>query len=160
MRLGGFGGVIMKGNLCIAVLVAAGVGACGSITRGTSENLTFVSEPAGAVVTTTKRYACAATPCTLDVDRSDEFDATFTLPGYRPETIPVRTRVATRGAVGMAGNVLAGGLIGVGVDAYTGAAYDHEPNPVIARLTPLRAPPMMPPMTPRRRRPGPAEPGM
>ncbi|WP_423794476.1 translation initiation factor 2 [Methylobacterium durans] len=147
----------MKGGLCAAALVAAGVGACGSITRGTSEPVTFISEPSGASVTTPRKYACPSTPCTLDVDRSDEFDATFTLPGYRPETIPVRTKVATRGAVGMAGNVLAGGLIGVGVDAYTGAALDHEPNPVVARLTPLSPARVAAPT--RRRGPGPDGPG-
>ncbi|MEA1831844.1 translation initiation factor 2 [Methylobacterium durans] len=119
--------------------------------------MTFISEPSGASVTTPRKYACPSTPCTLDVDRSDEFDATFTLPGYRPETIPVRTKVATRGAVGMAGNVLAGGLIGVGVDAYTGAALDHEPNPVVARLTPLSPARVAAPT--RRRGPGPDGPG-
>jgi hypothetical protein len=36
-----------------------------------------------------------------------------------------------------AGNVLAGGLIGMGVDAATGAAQDHKPNPVIVTLQPI-----------------------
>jgi hypothetical protein len=40
------------------------------------------------------------------------------------------------GAAGFAGNILAGGLIGMGVDAATGAAQDHKPNPVIVTLRP------------------------
>jgi hypothetical protein len=42
-------------------------------------------------------------------------------------------------AAGFAGNVLAGGLIGMGVDAATGAATDHKPNPVIVTLQPKSA---------------------
>ncbi len=85
---------------------------------------------------TTKAYACPATPCSLEVERSDEFDVTFTKAGYRPEVIPVRTKVVGAGAAGMAGNVLLGGVIGIGVDAYTGAAFDHTPNPVNVTLVP------------------------
>ena len=45
------------------------------------------------------------------------------------------------GAAGFAGNVLLGGLVGMGVDAATGAAMDHKPNPVIVTLKPsLRTP--------------------
>ncbi len=114
----------------------AGLGACGSITRGTSEKMAFQTEPPGAMMTSTKGYACPATPCSLDVDRSDEFDVTFAKPGFRPETIPVRTQVVGTGAAGMAGNVIAGGIIGIGVDAATGAAFDHFPSPVVATLVP------------------------
>lgn len=116
--------------------LAAGLGACGSITRGTTEKMAFLSEPPGAAMTTTKGYACPATPCSLEVDRSDEFDVTFVKPGYRPEIVPVRTKVVGAGAAGMAGNILAGGIIGIGVDAATGAAMDHVPNPVSVTLVP------------------------
>ncbi|MCJ2082495.1 translation initiation factor 2 [Methylobacterium sp. J-090] len=122
--------------MTVAVLCAASVGGCGSITRGTTEKMAFLSEPPGAAMTTTKGYACPATPCSLDVERADEFDATFVKPGYQPAVVPVRTKVVGAGAAGMAGNVLAGGLIGVGVDAYTGAALDHTPNPVSVTLVP------------------------
>ncbi|GJE28460.1 translation initiation factor 2 [Methylobacterium organophilum] len=143
-------------KLSSAALLAVSLCACGSVVRGTSESIAFVSEPSGAAMTTNSKYACPATPCTLQVERSDEFDATFTLPGHRPETIPVRTKVVAGGAAGFAGNVLAGGLIGMGVDAYTGAALDHSPNPVFARLTPL-TPPVL---HKRGRAPRAGEPGM
>ncbi|OAS25005.1 hypothetical protein [Methylobacterium platani] len=137
-----------------AALVAVGLGACGSIVRGTTEQVSFVSVPSGAAMTTDKKYGCPITPCTLEVDRSDEFVATFTKPGYIPESIPVRTKVAGRGAASVAGNVLAGGIIGVGVDAYTGAALDHEPNPVIVTMRPAGS------AGPRRRGPAPNQPGI
>ena len=127
----------MIGKMGAVVAVAAmGLGACGSITRGTTERMAFTTEPPGAYMTSTKGYACPATPCSMDVDRSDEFDVTFVKPGFRPETIPVRTKVVGTGAAGMAGNILVGGVIGVGVDAATGAAFDHFPNPVAATLVP------------------------
>lgn len=135
-----------------AVVVAVSVGACASITRGTTEPVAFVSVPSGAAMTTDRKYACPMTPCTIEIDRSEEFVATFTKPGYHPESIPVRTKVVGKGAAGVAGNVLVGGVIGLGVDAYTGAALDHEPNPVIATMRPVGGA--------RRRGPGPSEPGM
>lgn len=119
------------------VAVAASVSGCASIVRGTSELVHFQSQPPGAAVTTNRQYSCAATPCTLQIDRSEQFDATFRLAGYAPQTISVRTQVSGGGAAGMAGNVLIGGVIGVGVDAVTGAALDHTPNPVIANLQPI-----------------------
>ncbi|WP_412759801.1 translation initiation factor 2 [Methylorubrum subtropicum] len=140
---------------CLAVaLVAAGVSACGSITRGTSEMITFTSAPAGAAMTTSTNRSCPATPCALDIPRSEEFDATFTLPGYRPQTVPVRTKLVGSGAAGFAGNVLAGGVIGMGVDAYNGAAFDHVPNPVIVTMVPDALPSAERARGPRRGRPG------
>ena len=119
-----------------AILIAVALSGCGSITRGTTEKIVFLSEPAGAAMTTDTKYACPATPCSLDVERSDAFDATFAKPGYRSQTVSVRTKVVGSGAAGMAGNLLAGGIVGIGVDAYTGAAYDHTPNPAQRFLVP------------------------
>lgn len=146
----------MKAQVLAAALIAACVGACGSITRGTTEKMAFLTEPPGALMTTTKGYACPATPCSLDVDRSDEFDVTFTKPGYQPQMVPVRTKVAGTGAAGFAGNLLAGGVIGMGVDAATGAAMDHTPNPVSVTLVPDA----LPSAQARTRRPRRGEAGM
>ncbi|CAO4156050.1 translation initiation factor 2 [Methylorubrum extorquens] len=126
---------MFKQSLATA-LVAVSLAACGSVTRGTTELIAFTSEPPGAAVATTTSRYCATTPCSLDVPRSEEFDVTFTMPGFQPQTVPVRTKLAGAGAAGFAGNVLAGGDIGMGVDAYTGAAMDHTPNPVAVTLVP------------------------
>jgi len=135
-----------------AALVAVGLAACGSVTRGTTELIAFTSEPPGAAVATTTNRYCPTTPCSLDVPRSEEFDVTFTKPGFQPQTVPVRTKLAGAGAAGFAGNVLAGGVIGMGVDAYTGAAMDHTPNPVAVTLVPDALPSAQ--RTRRRGRPG------
>jgi hypothetical protein len=52
--------------------------------------------------------------------------------------VTLTKEVPATGAAGFAGNVLAGGLVGMGVDAVTGAAQDHKPNPVIVTLQPVR----------------------
>ena len=48
--------------------------------------------------------------------------------------MPVGTRVAGAGAAGFAGNVLVGGVVGMAVDAATGATLEHYPNPVMLTL--------------------------
>jgi hypothetical protein len=88
-------------------------------------------------VRTTSGLVCI-TPCSLPVGRKDEFVATFTKPGYEPVSVPVVTRIGGTGAAGFAGNVVLGGLIGMGVDAATGAALDHCPNPVAVTMRPIR----------------------
>jgi hypothetical protein len=88
------------------------------------------------------------TPCTAQVGRRDVLIATFSKAGYKPQTVKVDTRVATGGAVAMAGNVIIGGVVGGVIDAGTGAALEHYPNPVKVILEPL---PTAKPQPPRRR---------
>ncbi|KAA2235674.1 translation initiation factor 2 [Salinarimonas soli] len=112
--------------------------ACATITRGSDEPVQFVSEPAGATVQTNIGLGCPATPCVIQVPRKDQFVATFDLPGHRSEQVMVATRMSGGGTAGLAGNAIFGGIIGVVVDANTGASMDHVPNPVVARLQPIR----------------------
>ena len=58
------------------------------------------------------------------------------------EHVPVKTQVAGSGVAGFAGNVLIGGVIGMGADAYTGATLEHVPNPVFVTLRPVPPPPL------------------
>ena len=69
--------------------------------------------------------------------RSADITVTVNKEGYEPQVIPLTKEIPGTGAAGFAGNVLVGGLVGMGVDAYTGAAQDHKPNPVTVTLQPL-----------------------
>ena len=60
---------------------------------------------------------------------------------YRATSGSLRAQLAGSGAAGFAGNVVAGGVIGMGVDVATGAALEHTPNPVFVALEPERRPP-------------------
>jgi hypothetical protein len=153
-------------GLILCALMLAG---CASVTRGTSEAVVFDSEPSGAEMRSTIVNGCAeegactesgtardamidrtikdgpacTTPCTIQVPRAQELMVTFSKAGYQPQTVKLGHTVSGGGAVGVAGNVLIGGGVGMLVDAGTGAAMDHVPNPLKVTLLPIRqaAPP-------------------
>lgn len=52
----------------------------------------FESEPAGAEARTSTGQSCR-TPCSIAATAS-EFSVTFTLPGYQPQTVPVKVVAA------------------------------------------------------------------
>ncbi|RKF14654.1 translation initiation factor 2 [Roseovarius spongiae] len=110
--------------------LALATSACATVTRGNSEDVTFTSAPPGAKLETSIGLTCT-TPCTLDIKRKQAFTAVFRH-GRDSRTIRVHSRVAGAGIATGAGNVIIGGLIGVAVDASTGATLDHLPNPVHA----------------------------
>nr|WP_319386445.1 translation initiation factor 2 [uncultured Roseibium sp.] len=123
-------GVAMLG-LC------ASLTACASVTRGTTETVKVYASPEGAMIATSIGLTCNTSPCLLEVPRKKEFTVTVSKEGYKQQTVHVSTVVAPGGVAGMAGNVLIGGVIGVGVDAVSGATLDHIPNPVLVELVPL-----------------------
>ena len=81
--------------------------------------------------------------------RSADLTVSFAKEGFEPEIVQLTKEVSATGAAGFAGAILAGGLVGMGVDAVTGAAQDHTPNPVIVTLKPIR--PLAPPAPARPR---------
>ena len=137
--------------MCVLMLAALS-GGCATVTRGTDNTIGFDSRPSQAEVRTSNGLGCV-TPCSLVVKRNEEFIATFSKPGYRSQQVEVKTQLAGAGAAGLAGNVLIGGIVGIGVDAVTGAANEHTHNPVSVVLEPLSkgAPPV------KRPPPGPAD---
>ena len=137
---------MLKIIICVAAVVS--LTGCATITRGTTSQLQIISDPSGADVRTTLGQTCV-TPCTLTVSRKDEFSVSFSAPGYEPASVSVRSQIAGAGAAGVAGNLLFGGIIGVGVDAASGATLEHVPNPVNVTLRPL-AKVQRAPLTPRR----------
>ena len=121
----------------VGVLLALLLGSCASITRGMTNQVQLASHPAEAQARTSMGHVCV-TPCTLQFNRKDEFSVIFSKPGYHSAEVPVRTQIAGAGAAGFAGNVLLGGVIGMGVDAASGATLEHFPNPVAVTLIPLK----------------------
>ena len=108
---------------------------CASVVRGVNEDVAIHVTPANAEIRTSAGHACTG-PCVINVPRKKEFMVTASAPGYQTEVIDVDTRFSGKGAAGIAGNVIVGGVIGVGVDAVSGATLDHFPNPVILNLEP------------------------
>lgn len=129
---------VLRGvSAAVLCLGLSSLGACATVTRGTTQQVTVKSTPPGAAVKTTTGFTCAATPCTFKMPRKEGFDVTISKDGFKPVTVTVESKMSGGGAAGMAGNVIAGGIIGMGVDATSGALKDLVPNPVDVTLEPL-----------------------
>lgn len=123
-------------RVAVVLCAASSLGACATVTRGSKDAWVVNSDPSGAKVETTNGHQCAATPCAIKMSRKSKFTATLTKPGYKAATIQVDHKTANAGAAGVAGNVLLGGVIGLGVDLATGASQDLVPNNVMIKLEP------------------------
>lgn len=135
---------INRAPLAVRLFALAGaalsLSACATVTRGTSQQFTVESTPPGASVNTTSGFSCVATPCTFRMPRKDSFSVTVSMAGYAPQTHQIQSGLSGGGGAAMAGNVLIGGVIGIGVDAASGALNDLTPNPLIVTLlTPAQA---------------------
>ena len=109
---------------------------CATITRGVHEKLSVMSDPPGADVRlSTGEYG--RTPAKfVKKRRTEPFTVTVSRPGYAPQTVRVESKFGGTGGTAMAGNVILGGAIGLGVDAGTGAYNSLYPNPVSVHLVP------------------------
>lgn len=126
-------------NLVRAALVAALAGVvsmqtgCATVTRGRYQAWTVETAPSGAIVSLSNGERCE-TPCTLKLRRKYPFAVEICKTGYHAVNTTVQSQVSGAGAVGMAGNVILGGIIGAGVDVGTGAAKELKPNPLTVQM--------------------------
>ena len=117
--------------LAIALLSASALlSGCATIVKGTTQVIPVSSDPTGARVTIDSAPA-GTTPTTVTLSRKQNHMVVIEKEGYAPESVAVTKSMG--GAV--AGNIIAGGLIGWGVDAMTGAQYNLAPNTISVRLT-------------------------
>ena len=147
------------GGLCVIWLAG-----CATITRGTTEVLVINTDPLGADVDISDGHRCRS-PCSVELKRKHDYHVIVQKDGYERVDADVRSQIVEAGAAGLAGNVLIGGLIGVAVDAASGATKGLEPNPLDLRLVPvanvqstLQAPPSVLMAFDRNRRPPPLSP--
>lgn len=122
------------------VLIAAGavlgLSGCATVTRGTSETFVVTTEPAGATVRLSTGETCI-TPCAVEMRRKHGFGVEIEREGYERVETRILPQVSGAGATGMAGNVLIGGVVGLIVDASTGATKDLRSNPLAVTLVAL-----------------------
>lgn len=118
-------------------LAALFMSGCATVTRGTKDTLVIESDPAGATVSLSTGQT-GKTPTSFKLPRSESLVVRISKEGYESIEVNVSSQVVTAGAAGMAGNVLVGGLIGAGVDAFSGAMKDLKPNPI--RVTMVKLP--------------------
>ena len=154
-----------------ALALIALLPACATIVEGTSDNVTLSTNPAGATCTIDRNGervgAVATTPGSVRVGKSrHDLTVACTREGYQPAT----TTASSSFTGTTFGNILAGGLVGVAVDAASGAnnRYPSEvkvdlvenPKPVVPPPAPVAmepvdsAPPIRPVMYRRLTGPG------
>jgi hypothetical protein len=129
-----------RATVAVALLaIGTGVSGCATVTRGTHEVFTVNTVPPNASVKTSNGRACDATPCSFTMNHRDDFDVTISKAGYRDWRGHVTHQFSSGGGAALAGNVLVGGLVGLTVDAASGATQKLVPNPLNVTLEPVQA---------------------
>jgi hypothetical protein len=111
--------------LFVLMLLFSGYG-CATVINGTTQKIPIATEPTGAdciVAGDSTRYT---TPCTVELKRKQDHILNLSKDGYHSESVEIKHTMS--GAV--VGNVLVGGIIGIGVDAASGAACKLIPETV------------------------------
>jgi hypothetical protein len=123
--------VLAHASLLALILTLSG---CATIVNGSSQSVGIRSDPPGARVYV-DGVARGETPAEVDVKRKDRHEVRLELEGH--ETYAVRLNRSV--SPWFAGNLLYGGLIGLGVDAITGSMYQVSPSTVYVVLDPARS---------------------
>lgn len=104
-------------------------GGCATIINGSTQQVSVSSDPPGAQVMADGN-PIGVTPLVIDLQRKSNHIVTVSMDGYHTEQVSV-VKVMS-GAV--AGNILAGGFIGWGIDAASGAQYKLKPDTVTVQM--------------------------
>jgi ABC-type Fe3+-hydroxamate transport system substrate-binding protein len=121
----------------LAALAAAAVvlSGCATIVEGTTQSVSVNTSPAdGAQCTLVNSQGTwyVTTPGSTTVHKTKtDLDVTCTKPGYQPGHVVATSHFGATTAA----NVIAGGVIGIGVDAASGANY-HYDSPIMVSLVP------------------------
>jgi len=105
---------------------------CATIMHGTTQDIDVKSDPAGAdlLVDGQQQYK---SPAVITMKRKDDHIVEVSQEGYKKEAVAIKGVLSWS----VAGDFLAGGAIGYGIDAATGAQRRLEPEKVEVRLRPL-----------------------
>ncbi|PJK28922.1 hypothetical protein [Minwuia thermotolerans] len=142
--MGSTGGTLQRGLLGAGRAVVIGIllltGACASIVEGSSQTVTVTTDPSGAICELTRDGEVVGvvnpTPGSLVLGKSkDNVSVICEKEGYQNAagSLPSEFKGMTFG------NIIFGGIIGVAVDAGTGAMNEY-PSQVVVRMTPEEFP--------------------
>ena len=123
-------------NIRTALLLVASMAyaGCATVTQGTTQALVIETTPEDAQVQVSSGQSCVSTPCAIELPRKDSVSIEISKAGCTTRQVNVVSQMSTSGGAAVAGNVLVGGIIGLGVDAATGASRELVPNPVKVTL--------------------------
>ncbi|SEL99769.1 hypothetical protein SAMN05518845_114120 [Variovorax sp. YR750] len=117
-------------GLCAGAGVLSILTGCASVTHGTTQNVKIetmtaagkVVDGAKCLITNDRNDLVMRSGDTVPVRRSG---ANLTIECSQPGFAPAHGQAVSRANVGMAGNILIGGMIGAVVDASTAAGYNY-----------------------------------
>jgi hypothetical protein len=115
----------------VLCLVAVSTG-CATIVAGGPDTAMVNSKPEGARVSL-DGYPCGTTPCTVTFKRDCEGILTFEHPGYRKHMVDIDKTLNGW----FVGNILFGGLIGIGIDLVASNQGKYPGDPVFVELEPV-----------------------
>lgn len=121
----------MRRSALILALLPVGL-ACASIIHGSKQSVAFTSTPSSARVTVDDQLV-GNTPVVAKLTRKDKHIVRIELEGYSP----FEATLARRTSGWVWGNIVFGGLIGLAVDASTGAMYKLTPAEISGTLGPV-----------------------
>lgn len=117
--------------LVCAMLLAVLQSGCGTIFGGSSQEVSIGSSPEGARVEFDHASRTVATPAEVELKRGNAYELTFTKEGYEEETATIESSLRAEILIL---DVLFTGLIGVAIDAGTGAWNSLSPETVRVAL--------------------------
>lgn len=117
------------GFFILSIFVLSG---CATIVKGTTQNIAFSTNPEGATCTISRiddtgdimvLYKDIETPTTLENLQKDDADLMIVCnkPGYKETVIHTSSSFQSM----TFGNIIVGGIIGLGVDAVSGAINEY-----------------------------------
>ena len=117
-----------------AALALGASGGCATITQGANQTILFDTSPSGATCSITREgnmlYADITTPISLQIEKDkDDIVITCDKEGHRRAV--VHTSSSFEGWT--MGNLIFGGIVGLGVDAASGAINEY-PSQVVLNL--------------------------
>ncbi len=123
----------MKRSIAVLCILsfAPFVSGCGVIFGGTRQVIQATSSPDAASVTTEPSTMEYKTPASISVERKSQAVLTFSAPGYTSRKVELQRSI--RGGIVVL-DVLFTGLLGVVIDAATGAWYKLSPEMVSVSL--------------------------
>lgn len=106
------------------VLISFAVAGCATIISGGRQDLTFSSDPSGAIVVLDGQEV-GRTPVTLTRKRrNDPLNVEMRLEGHETQ----RTTLDSGVNMFFLGNIILGGVIGTSTDYVSGALFEYKPN--------------------------------
>lgn len=110
---------------------------CATVTRGTTQDVSFNSNPPFATATVESTGQSCTTPCNMKVKRRTNSQVTFRKDCYSPVSHVITSSISGNGTLGLSGNIILGGVIGAGVDVASGAMNDLSSTNFFATLNPI-----------------------